>query len=74
MVYFCRPGKEPIKHTAGPILPGKTWSEASMPIVMSDGVNKVTVKIDPENKLAESDEKNNVSEIKLNIKNGKIVK
>ncbi len=75
-VYFYRndPDKrKPMTHKAGPIKAGDVWNESSMPFALKRGINKIVVVIDPDNRIAESDETNNSASMKVVVKNGQII-
>jgi len=44
---------------AGPIMPGKTWAEYNPGLRLEPGENTISVIVDPDNKVDESDETNN---------------
>jgi hypothetical protein len=47
------------EHGAGPIMPRGTWGEGHPGLKLKPGENAITVVVDPDNKVAESDETNN---------------
>ena len=62
--YAGDPGKKgrkvyPGHHNAGPINPGDTWHEGSLPFSVDEGEYEVFAIVDPENTVEESDETNN---------------
>ncbi|HUW20216.1 MAG TPA: M56 family metallopeptidase [Sedimentisphaerales bacterium] len=64
----------PITHAAGPIKPGAVWDERSGNFGLRDGLNNISVAVDPDNAFAESDETNNRAWLSVVIENGRIVK
>ncbi|MFC1636040.1 M56 family metallopeptidase, partial [Planctomycetota bacterium] len=46
-------------HNSGPIMPGDTWAEGTHPQRLRPGENFVSVVVDPDNTIDESDETNN---------------
>lgn len=46
-------------HNSGPIMPGDTWAEGTHPQRLRPGENVISVVVDPDNKVDESDETNN---------------
>ena len=74
-VYFYQgdPGEvKPMTHGAGPIEPGDVWNECSMPFALKEGTNQITAIIDPDDLVAESDEKNNRASLEITVKDGRI--
>ena len=59
---------EPMTHGGGNLYPDAVWREGSMPIELKDGLHHFYVKIDPHNKVPESDETNNTVELKFRLK------
>jgi hypothetical protein len=64
--YAGDPGKKgrkvyPGHHGAGPIMPGGTWNEGSLPFTLNEGESEVFAIVDPDNRVEESDETNNKS-------------
>ena len=62
--YAGDPGKKgrkvyPGHHNAGPINPGDTWHEGSLPFSLDEGESEVFAIVDPDNTVEESDETNN---------------
>jgi beta-lactamase regulating signal transducer with metallopeptidase domain len=75
-VYFYRGDPnhvKPMTHGAGPIKPGDVWNEGFMPFALKEGVNKITVVLDPTNAVNETDKTNNVAELTVVVKDSKIV-
>jgi len=50
---------EPMVHQAGPIQPGETWRESTLPFAVPDGQNLFLAVIDAKNAIDECDETNN---------------
>ena len=46
-------------HGAGPIMPGDVWREGTYPFSLAPGESTISVVVDPDNKVEESDETNN---------------
>ncbi|MCP4261583.1 MAG: M48 family metalloprotease [Planctomycetes bacterium] len=46
-------------HAAGPIMPGDSWGEYNPALKLRSGENTISVVVDPDNKVEESDETNN---------------
>jgi len=46
-------------HAAGPIMPGDSWAEGTYPHRLKPGEDTISVVVDPDNKVKESDETNN---------------
>ena len=70
-IYFYQndPGESnPMTHGGGDLYPDAVWREGSMPFKLIEGVNHVYVKIDPHNKIVESDETNNVAHLRFQTK------
>lgn len=59
---------EPMTHGGNNLYPDAIWSEGSMPFELDDGIHHFYVKIDPHNKVLESDETNNTAELKFRVK------
>jgi len=62
--YAGDPGKKgrkvyPRHHNAGPIMPGGTWNEGTLPFTLNEGETEIFVIVDPDNMTDESDETNN---------------
>jgi beta-lactamase regulating signal transducer with metallopeptidase domain len=75
-VYFYRNDPshlQPMKNQGGPLKDGETQGEACLPIALKEGINELSVIIDPDNKIAESNEMNNEASMKVVVKDGKIV-
>lgn len=71
--YQGDPGmSKPIIHGAGPIEPGKTWSEQSGQFGLTEGVKEVHVVLDPADLVEERDETNNRATLRILVKDGKI--
>jgi subtilase family serine protease len=64
---------EPMTHGAGPIKPGEVWNEWSGPFGLNEGINEITVVLDPANLVDEPDEQNNSAVMEVTIKDGQIV-
>lgn len=47
------------QNTAGPIMPGHTWSEGTDLLVLKEGEDRIHVRIDPDHKLTETSKSNN---------------
>jgi len=47
------------EHGAGPIMPRRTWGERNSDLMLKPGEDTITVVIDPDNRVEESDETNN---------------
>jgi outer membrane lipoprotein-sorting protein len=47
------------EHNSGPIMPGGTWGEGDHGLILKPGEDTITVAIDPDNKVEESNETNN---------------
>jgi beta-lactamase regulating signal transducer with metallopeptidase domain len=60
-------------HRAGPIEPGGVWEEMCFPFALEEGVNEISVVLDLDNIITESDETNNAATVTVVIKEGKIV-
>lgn len=70
-IYFYRDDPattQPITHGGHDLHPDAVWSEGTMPIELKDGLNHFYVRIDPDNKIPESDETNNTAELKFQVK------
>ncbi|MFA6186682.1 MAG: M56 family metallopeptidase [Phycisphaerae bacterium] len=59
---------------AGPIKPGEFWNEQSSPFALTRGENTLSVFLDINNKIAETNELNNSATMRVLFKNGKIIK
>jgi len=59
-------------HGAGPIKPGDVWNERSGAFALKEGLNEISVVLDIDNTIAESDETNNSATMKVIIRNGQI--
>jgi beta-lactamase regulating signal transducer with metallopeptidase domain len=59
---------------AGPIKPGEFWNESSMPFSLEQGVNELSVVLDTDNSIAETNKLNNSAEMNILFKNGEIIK
>lgn len=46
-------------HNAGPIMPGSTWNEGTLPFDLNEDDTEIFVIVDPDNVIDESDETNN---------------
>jgi hypothetical protein len=62
--YAGDPGKKgrkvyPGHHNAGPIMPGGTWNEGTLPFTLNEGETEIFAIVDPDNITDESDETNN---------------
>lgn len=64
--------KRPKNHGAGPIQPGKTWNEGTMPFSLKEGVNTLEVVIDSKNEIQELDETDNQRMIQVTVKEGRV--
>jgi hypothetical protein len=76
LVSFCRDVTGHVKptiHGAGPIEPGKVWSERSSSFGLKEGVNEISVVLDPANMVEESEESNNRAVLRVVIRDGQIV-
>ena len=60
-------------HGAGPIKPGEFWNESSMPFSLEQGVNELSIVLDTDNSIAETNELNSSAKIKILFENGKII-
>lgn len=60
-------------NNAGPIEPGASWFESSMPFALKEGQNRITIEIDPNKKAAGLEKLTIIAEIQVTIKDGKIV-
>lgn len=60
-------------NNAGPIEPGKSWTEASGPLALKGGETRLTIQVDPDKKLAGLEKLNLRAEINVTLKDGKIV-
>ncbi len=49
----------PAHHNAGPIMPGSTWNEGTLPFTLNEDETEIFVVVDPDNMIDESDETNN---------------
>jgi len=49
----------PGHHNAGPIMPGGTWNEGTLPFTLNEGETEIFVTVDPDNMVDELDETNN---------------
>ena len=58
----------PMTHGGHGLHPDAIWREGSMPFLLKEGENHVVVKIDPKNRITETDETNNVAEMKVQTK------
>lgn len=59
---------EPMTNGGNNLYPDAMWTEGSMPFELDDGLHHFYVKIDPHNKVLESDETNNTAELKFRVK------
>ncbi|TKJ32116.1 MAG: hypothetical protein CEE38_23685 [Planctomycetes bacterium B3_Pla] len=62
--YAGDPGKKgrrvyPGHHGAGPIMPGDTWNEGTLPFTLNEDETEIFAIVDPDNEVEESDETNN---------------
>lgn len=66
--YAGDPGKKgrkvyPGHHNAGPIMPGGTWNEGTLPFTLNEGETEIFVIVDPDNMTDELDETNNKASV-----------
>jgi hypothetical protein len=76
LVSFCRDVASHVKptiHGAGPIEPGKVWDECSSSFGLKEGVNEVSVVLDPANMVEELNESNNRALLRVVVEDGRIV-
>jgi beta-lactamase regulating signal transducer with metallopeptidase domain len=59
-------------HGAGPIKPGDVWNESSSPFALKEGLNEITVVLNTDQRVPESDETNNRAFMRLIVKDGQI--
>ncbi len=77
VVCFCRdvPGQaKPMIHGAGPIEPGKVWNERSSDFGLKEGVNEISVVLDPADLVEELNESNNSALLRVDVKDGRFVR
>jgi hypothetical protein len=75
-VYFYRGDPcqvAPWTHSAGPIEPGGLWGERTLPFALDEGTNQITVVLDPDNLVVESEETNNRASLNVVVSKGEIV-
>ncbi len=58
---------------AGPLQPRETWDAGSAEFLLKEGVNDVSVVLDPADLIDELDETNNRAALRIVVKNGQIV-
>ncbi len=59
-------------HEAGPIKPGDVWNESSSPFALKEGLNEITVVLNTDQSVPESDGTNNRASIRLVVNDGQI--
>jgi beta-lactamase regulating signal transducer with metallopeptidase domain/tetratricopeptide (TPR) repeat protein len=64
---------KPMTHGAGPIEPCGVWNERSRPFGLNEGINEISVVLDPANLVEESNETNNNALMEIVIKDGRLI-
>ena len=70
LFYVGDPGRKgrkvyPGHHNAGPIMPGDTWNEGTLPFTLNEDDNEIFVIVDPDNMVDELDETNNKASVMI---------